>query len=71
MSLAGDGICDEFYYLLWSKQPAGVRCPAIFLPDTVVYKCGQPCAWYFTSTALLRKNKCNLTSARIKEGFAK
>lgn len=74
MSLEGDGPTDELYFLLWSKNPATRRGPAVFVPDTVIYKCGSPCAWYFTSAsspALLRKNKHNLTSARIEEAFAK
>lgn len=75
MSLEGDGPTDELYFLLWSKNPtASRRGPAVFMPDTVIYKCGSPCAWYFTSAsspAVLRKNKHNLTSARIEEAFTK
>lgn len=46
MSLAGDGLTDELYYLLWCKRD-GRRGPAgTFLADTIIYKCGAPAAWY-------------------------
>ena len=42
--MEGDGPTDELYFLLWSKNPATRRGPAVFVPDTVIYKCGSPCA---------------------------
>jgi hypothetical protein len=44
MSLHGDGINDELYFLLWAKDDLNYG-PHINLPDTVVYKFGQPVAW--------------------------
>jgi hypothetical protein len=65
MSLAGDGVSDELFFLLWAKNelssssgPQQERhdphhraqhAPAWHLPQTIVFKASSPCAWYFTS----------------------
>lgn len=36
---------------LWSKDELG-QGPSIWVPDTVVYKFGQPTAWFFTGELL-------------------
>jgi hypothetical protein len=45
MSLAGDGVADELFYLLWCKNNETRRGLAVLITDTIIYKCGQPCAW--------------------------
>lgn len=44
MSLHGDGINDELFFLLWAKDDLNYG-PSINVPDTVIYKFGQPVAW--------------------------
>ena len=68
MSLHGDGINDELYFLLWAKDDLNYG-PQINIPDTIVYKFGQPVAWYFTSVdgRIKRKNKHNLVNLKIEQ----
>ena len=49
-SLEGDGISDVLLHWLHAKDELGYG-PSLWLPDTVVYKFGQPVHWYFTSAA--------------------
>ena len=72
-SLEGDGISDTLLHWLHAKDELGYG-PSLWLPDTVVYKFGQPVHWYFTSTVdskLKKKNKQNLVNVRIEEAFNK
>ena len=71
-SLQGDGICDVLLHLLWTKDELGYG-PSIWVPDTVVYKFGQPTVWYFTGLdgKLKRKHKQNLVNVKIEEAFNK
>ena len=71
-SLEKDGISDELFQLLWSKDELNYG-PSINIPDTILYKFGQPTAWYFTSVngRVKKKNKHNLISAKIEEVFNK
>jgi hypothetical protein len=71
-SIVGDGVSFEFFNLIWTKDELNFA-PSINIPDTVIYKFGQPTAWYFTSTngRVKRKNRQNLMNARIEEGFTK
>lgn len=72
-SLEGDGISDVLLHWLHAKDELGYG-PSLWLPDTVVYKFGQPVHWYFTSSVdgkLKKKNKQNLVNVRIEEAFNK
>lgn len=72
-SLEGDGISDVLLHWLHAKDELGYG-PSLWLPDTVVYKFGQPVHWYFTSVAdrkIKKKNKQNLVNVRIEEAFNK
>jgi len=70
MTLNKDGISDEFLKLLWLKDEMNFS-PSINIPDTIVYKYGQPTAWYFTAKNghIKKKNKHNLVSSKIEEAF--
>lgn len=72
MSLEGDGINDEFFYLVWCKNEFR-QGPVLWLPDTIIYKCGSPVAWYFTSRKgqVLKKHRHHLLSVHIEESFNK
>lgn len=40
------------------------------LPETVIYRCEQPIAWYFTSEGQVKcKQKARLTPAAIRQSF--
>ncbi len=71
-SLFKDGISEDLYKLMWSKDELNFG-PPINIPDTIVYKFGQPTSWYFTALngRVKKKNKHNLISAKIEEVFNK
>lgn len=71
-SLFKDGIYEDLFKLLWSKDELNYG-PQINMPDTIVYKYGQPQSWYFTAVngRIKKKNKQNLVSAKIEEVFNK
>ncbi len=71
-SLFKDGISEDLYKLMWAKDELNFG-PSINIPDTIVYKYGQPTCWYFTAMngRVKRKNKHNLISAKIEETFNK
>ncbi|KAJ8607179.1 hypothetical protein CTAYLR_007334, partial [Chrysophaeum taylorii] len=66
-SLEGDGISDVLLQSLWTKDELGYS-PSVWVPDSIVYKFGQPTVWYFTGVdgKLKKKNKHNLASVNIK-----
>lgn len=72
LSLSRDGISEELFKLLWAKDELSFS-PNLNIPDTVIYKYGQPVTWYFTSTdgRIKRKNKHNLVSSKIEQTFNK
>ena len=49
MELNGDGLIENLYHYLWSKDSLFNRNPQVFIPDTVVYSYEKPVFWYFTS----------------------
>ncbi|CAM9487807.1 unnamed protein product, partial [Discosporangium mesarthrocarpum] len=71
-SLEGDGVCEHLYEFLWCKNELNFR-PAINVPDTVVYKFGQPVNWYFTGVdgKVKKKLKTNIINSKIEEAFNK
>lgn len=70
--LTDDGISEEFFDLLWQKDELNFA-PAINIPDTIIFKYGQPVNWYFTAQSgrIKKKNRANLIGARIEEAFTK
>ena len=71
-SLFKDGVYEDLFRLLWSRDELNYG-PSINIPDTIIYKYGQPVSWYFTAQngRVKKKNKHNLVSANIEEVFNK
>ena len=71
-SLFKDGVYEELFRLLWSRDELNYG-PSINIPDTIIYKYGQPVSWYFTAQngRVKKKNKHNLVSANIEAVFNK
>ena len=71
LNLAGDGVIDNLYHYLWAKDPLFNSSPYILLPDTIIYKYGNPTFWYFTSKdgTLMRKSKKNVNNKQIEKVF--
>lgn len=67
-----DGINENFFNLLWMKDELNFG-PSINIPDTIIFKYGQPVTWYFTSSQgkIKKKNRSNLLNARIEDSFTK
>ena len=70
--LHGDGLSDSLFHHLWQRDELSFS-PPINLPDTIVYKFGQPVCWYFTGTdgRVKRKMKQNIVNLRIEEAMLK
>ena len=70
--LDGDGASEEFFNLLWTKDELNFG-PSINIPDTIIFKYGQPIAWYFTSSngKIKKKNRSNLMLTRMEHDFTK
>ena len=49
-SLEGDGVTEVLFQWLHKRDELNYG-PSIWVPDTVVYKYGQPVHWYFTGEA--------------------
>lgn len=71
-ALSGDGVSEYLFNLLWSKDELNF-CPGINIPDTIMFKYGQPVQWYFTASngKIKKKSKHKLMNARIEEEFNK
>lgn len=71
-SLEGDGVCEQLYEFAWCKDELSFR-PSINIPDTIVYKFGQPISWYFTGMdgKVKKKFKTNIINSKIEEAFVK
>eukprot|EP00953_Heterococcus_sp_UTEX-ZZ885_P018706 10455-Heterococcus_DN1.PRE.1 len=71
-TIDGDGVCASLYEYLWCKDEVNFS-PHINVPDTVVYKYGQPVHWYFTGLdgMLKKKLRSNLTNVKIEDAFLK
>lgn len=72
VKLEGDGIGDALFELLWAKDALNFS-PQINIPDTVVFRFGQPIQWYFTASngRIKKKNKSNLLNSKVEEEFNK
>lgn len=71
-SLEGDGVSEQLYEFIWCKDEMSFR-PTVNIPDTVVYKFGQPVSWYFTGVdgKVKKKFKTNIINTKIEEAFVK
>lgn len=71
-TVSGDGISEYLFNLLWTKDELNFG-PSINIPDTIIFKYGQPVCWYFTATngRIKKKSKHKLMNARIEEEFNK
>jgi hypothetical protein len=71
-SFEGDGISEQLFELLWSKDALNFS-PQVSVPDTVIFRFGQPVFWYFTATngRIKRKNRQNLMNSKIEDAFNK
>lgn len=71
-TLTDDGFSEEFFHMLQTRDEVNFN-PNINIPDTIVFKYGQPTQWFFTSSngRIRKKNKNNLLNARIEECFNK
>ena len=73
-ALEGDGVIDNIYHFLWTKDTIFHTDPSIYIPHTILYKYNKPCYWYFTSVVdhkLKKKNPGNLNPEHIKHVFLK
>ena len=72
MSLHGDGVNDSLFHHIWQKDELNFG-PTVNIPDTIIYKFGQPVQWYFSGMdgKVKRKHKQNLVNVRIEEAMTK
>jgi hypothetical protein len=70
--IESDGISEDFFHLLYNKDELNFG-PSINIPDTIIFKYGQPVTWYFTASngKIKKKNRNNLLNARIEDCFTK
>ena len=66
-SLHGDGINDALFQHIWQKDELNFG-PSVNLPDTIIYKFGQPVQWFFTGIdgKVKRKHKQTIVNVRIE-----
>lgn len=71
--LEGDGVIENIYHFLWTKDTIFNTDPGILIPHTILYKYQKPCYWYFTAKDLKLKKKTNgkINNNHIKEVFTK
>ena len=72
--LEGDGVIENIYHFLWTKDTIFNTDPFIRIPHTILYKYQKPCYWYFTSIIdgkLKKKSTGKVNSNHIREVFTK
>ena len=72
--LEGDGVIENIYHFLWTKDTIFNTDPLVYIPQTILYKYQKPCYWYFTSVIdhkLKKKNSSKLNKENIREVFLK
>jgi len=73
--LEGDGLIENIYHMLWTKDSIFGTDPYVMIPQTILYKYQKPCYWYFTSKTdgkLKRKSNMKIFSVdHIKKVFTK
>lgn len=70
--LEGDGVIENIFHLLWTKDSIFGRESYVIIPDTIIFKYQKPCYWYFTSKVdnkIKKKSTSKLTNELIKEKF--
>ena len=74
VDLHGDGLVENLFHFIWSKDCLFKSSPAVMIPDTIIYRFEQPAFWYFSRNSdgtVLRKNKKNLNNKEIEAKFLK
>ena len=72
--LEGDGVIENIYHFLWTKDTIFNTDPYVIIPHTILYKYQKPCYWYFTSIKdgkLKKKTSGKVNSYHIREVFTK
>ena len=72
--LEGDGVIENIYHFLWTKDTIFNTDPYVIIPHTILYKYQKPCYWYFTSIKdgkLKKKSSGKVNSYHIREVFTK
>ena len=72
--LEGDGVIENIYHFLWTKDTIFNTDPLVYIPQTILYKYQKPCYWYFTSVIdhkLKKKNASKLNKDNIRQVFLK
>ena len=72
--LEGDGVIENIYHFLWTKDTIFNTDPYVIIPHTILYKYQKPCYWYFTSVKdgkLKKKSSGKVNSYHIREVFTK
>jgi hypothetical protein len=72
-SVEGDGLNENLFQLLWTKQNEVDAGHTVRVPDTIIFKYQQPTYWYFTALdgVIRKKAKDKLTNAWIESEFLK
>ena len=73
-ALEGDGVIENIYHFLWTKDTIFNSDPSVFIPQTILFKYQKPCYWYFTSVVdhkLKKKNSSKLNKENISQVFLK
>jgi len=73
-ALEGDGVIENIYHFLWTKDTIFNTDPYVIIPQTILYKYQKPCYWYFTSKVdnkLKKKSTVKVTTEHIREVFTK
>ena len=73
-ALEGDGVIENIYHFLWTKDTIFNTDPLVYIPQTILYKYQKPCYWYFTSVIdhkLKKKNASKLNKENIRQVFLK
>ena len=61
-ALEGDGVIENIYHFLWTKDTIFNSDPSVYIPQTILFKYQKPCYWYFTSVV---DNKLNSSSVKL------
>ena len=73
-ALEGDGVIENIYHFLWTKDTIFNSDPYVYIPQTILFKYQKPCYWYFTSVVdhkLKKKNSSKLNKENISQVFLK
>jgi hypothetical protein len=64
---------EWLFYQLWTKADARPTIFSFVIPDTVIYKNGEPKVWYFNNKdgSILKKNFQNVTNRKLYKTLVK